>query len=325
MSTVSNNTSNKPSNTTSTNNIKNIPSLNTNSINNFSNFTNYTNQVVSPKNANSNNNVINSINNINKPKQEVNKIYLPNNYNILYKSNSPEGRSQLGNNNINVNSTNNILRNLNQNSPTNYANQNIVYSNTNININNNIKISPNINSNIQLNTNNIANLNNINTSNNIANNTNNNYYSVTNTEINNQNNNAGGAYADHKKTNNIPSSTIEKKGLNIIPLKNLNNQREQSPNNYTSNLANNNNNERPYMDRFSPKPKDVRIPNSNISPKNNYMIPSSTKNVTEKINFDNKFGNRIYTTNININNKSPSPKHMDFISRLTKKSPDTKK
>lgn len=100
------------------------------------------------------------------------------------------------------------------------------------------------------------------------------------------------------------------KGLNIIPLKNMNNVREHSPN-YLGNLNNN--------ERISPKNKDLKLPNTNLSPKNHYM-PTSTKNTTEKINFEMKFGSRI-----NLNNKSPSPKHMDFISRLKKsQSPENK-
>ena len=92
----------------------------------------------------------------------------------------------------------------------------------------------------------------------------------------------------------------------------MNNVREHSPNYPGNNYTSNN-------DRISPKVKDSRMPNTNLSPKN-YM-PGSTKNsTTEKINFEMKFGNRI-----NMNNKSPSPKHFDFIQRLNKKSPDAKK
>ena len=91
----------------------------------------------------------------------------------------------------------------------------------------------------------------------------------------------------------------------------MNNVREHSPN-YPGNFASNN-------DRVSPKIKDSRLPNTNLSPKN--YVPGSTKNSTsEKINFEMKFGNRI-----GMNNKSPSPKQMDFIHRLNKKSPDAKK
>ena len=131
-------------------------------------------------------------------------------------------------------------------------------------------------------------------------NINNNYYTSSNVEKTNLGN------QDLKK---IPTG----KGLNIIPLKNMNNLRENSPN-YNAG------NDRAMVDRISPKTRDMKLPTTNLSPENIYM-PTSTKNSTsEKINFEMKFGNKL-----NMNNKSPSPKHADFISRLNKKSPDTKK
>lgn len=132
------------------------------------------------------------------------------------------------------------------------------------------------------------------------------------TNLINKNNNTEKSQAGNINDNRkMPTG----KGLNIIPLRNMNNLREHSPT-YNSN----NNNDRQLGDRISPKIRDMKIPNTNLSPKNIYM-PSSTKNSTsEKIQFEMKFGNKL-----NMNNKSPSPKHMDFISRLNKKSPDSKK
>jgi len=304
INTVSNNLGNL--NINSTNNINyNNNQNNKNNLTNFSNLNNITiqntNQInnISPNNASNNTNNNFSLNNAIKPKQELNKIYLPNNYNIANKSNSPEGRSQISG----------ILKNQTQNSNSKQQ-TNIPIINTNIN--SNLKGAANIN-----------------ITNNQQNNTvnthipNNNYYSVTNTQVyGNINSTTNVSNYDSKKTTTQNINTTVGKGLNIIPLRNLTNHREQSPGNYNNT---GNNNEKSHIDRLSPKPKDVRIPNTNISPKNLYGMPSSTKNVNDKINFENKFGNRIYTNLNNISNKSPSPKHMDFITRLTKKSPDTKK
>jgi len=132
-------------------------------------------------------------------------------------------------------------------------------------------------------------------------------------------------------SNNVIKSSTGKP-LNIIPIKNLNSQREVtniSPNNYFSN------NERIPNDRFSPKPRDIKITASNLSPnQKNKLIPASTKsqttqNVTNNTGFDtNKYSNKVYTniTN-NLMHKSPSPKHNDNTSNkvVGKKSPENPK
>jgi hypothetical protein len=140
--------------------------------------------------------------------------------------------------------------------------------------------------------------------------------------------------------NKIPISTATKtvtsKGINIIPIKNIQSHREatQTSNNYFSN------NDRIADNRFSPKPRDVKIPSSNLSPSQGQrgkLIPIANKNLVSgnasntgssqnAVGFDNKISNRILTNIINnINNKSPSPKHYDSSRMVTKKSPEIKK
>ena len=238
------------------------------------------------------NNITNNIGNVNvntnsniktnltisKTKPELNKIYLPNNINLPTKSSN----SPEGRTFI----TNNNMK-INTGNPPTSINQNVGFLNTNINAltNNNIQKI-----NIQTN-----NFNSHNNSNQTSSNSN---------------------IQEVKKSNIFPGS----KGINIIPLKIINSQREFSPNSNLKNIntMNTQYNEKGQAERFSPKPKDVRIP-ANVSPKN--ITPYSTKNTTEKLNY----GNKIIPIIGNVSNKSPSPKHGDFIQRLFKKSPDTKK
>lgn len=111
------------------------------------------------------------------------------------------------------------------------------------------------------------------------------------------------------------------KGLNVIPLKNLNSQRENQ-NALQSNY--NTNSEKPKADRFSPRPKDLKI-SSNVSPRQK-IAPSSTKNTgaSDKVNFESKYTNKIYSnlTN-NLMHKSPSPRPHDST-KNSKLSPDQK-
>ncbi len=94
------------------------------------------------------------------------------------------------------------------------------------------------------------------------------------------------------------------KGVNVIPIKPLNSNRE-------NNLLMNNINDRIKQDRFSPKPKDLKITATAISPKQK-LIPSSTKQTTEKVSFETKYSSKIYKdlTN-NMLHKSPSPKNVE--------------
>jgi hypothetical protein len=133
--------------------------------------------------------------------------------------------------------------------------------------------------------------------------------------------------------NKIPISTATAskiqtpKGINIIPIKNIQSHREaaQTSNNYFTN-------DRIPDNRFSPKPRDLKIPSSNLSPnqgQRSKLIPIANKNLvtgvtsSNQVGFDNKISNRILTNIINnINNKSPSPKHYDSSKITTKKSPE---
>ena len=101
----------------------------------------------------------------------------------------------------------------------------------------------------------------------------------------------------------INNPVMEKKalkGVNVIPIKPLNTRE--------NNLISNNLNDRIKADRFSPKPKDIKITTTAFSPKQKLM-PSSTKPTTEKIAFETKYSSKIYKdiTN-NMAHKSPSPK-----------------
>jgi hypothetical protein len=133
--------------------------------------------------------------------------------------------------------------------------------------------------------------------------------------------------------NKIPTSTATAskiqtpKGINIIPIKNIQSHREaaQTSNNYFTN-------DRIPDNRFSPKPRDLKIPSNNLSPnqgQRSKLIPIANKNLvtgvtsSNQVGFDNKISNRILTNIINnINNKSPSPKHYDSSKITTKKSPE---
>jgi hypothetical protein len=138
--------------------------------------------------------------------------------------------------------------------------------------------------------------------------------------------------------NKIPISGLNKgvvsKGLNIIPIKNIQSHREGMGGIATNNYFNN---DRIPDNRFSPKPRDIKIASNYLSPnqgQKSKLIPISTKpaitsNVAHnQIGFEtNKISNKILTNIINnINNKSPSPKHFDstktnVVNSLTKKSP----
>lgn len=127
-----------------------------------------------------------------------------------------------------------------------------------------------------------------------------------------------------KTSPNNKSQTKVVKGLNIIPIKNLNSNREAIPINTTNYFSNNHNNSNDKIssDRFSPKPKDIKITASNMSPKSK-MMPLSSRN---NVGFDStKYSNKIYAniTN-NLMHKSPSPKHSD-LKNISKKSPEVKK
>jgi hypothetical protein len=92
------------------------------------------------------------------------------------------------------------------------------------------------------------------------------------------------------------------KALNVIPIKPLNSHRENNPltTTFTSEI-------RSKTDRFSPKPKDVKITAMNVSPKQR-LIPQTTK-LNDKITFETKYSNKIYTNlTRDLIHKSPSPK-----------------
>lgn len=119
---------------------------------------------------------------------------------------------------------------------------------------------------------------------------------------------------------------INTKQMNVIPLKTLNSNRENNQNiNTNTNFFTNT--ERIPSDRFSPKPRDIKITTHNMSPKQK-NIPMSTKNTTiesNKIPFEPKYSNKIFNNiNNNLMHKSPSPKHNE-PQKLTKKSPDATK
>jgi hypothetical protein len=102
------------------------------------------------------------------------------------------------------------------------------------------------------------------------------------------------------------ASNLEKKptikALNVIPIKPLNSHRET-----TNPLATFTQDIRTKTDRFSPKPKDVKINAMNVSPKQK-IVPQTTK-LNEKITFETKYSNKIYTNlTSNLVHKSPSPK-----------------
>ena len=100
---------------------------------------------------------------------------------------------------------------------------------------------------------------------------------------------------------------IEKKGVkgvNVIPIKPLNSNRE-------NNLIMTNLNDRIKPDRFSPKPKDLKITVTAISPKQK-LLPSTTKQTSEKVAFETKYSSKIYKDlTSNMTHKSPSPKNIE--------------
>ncbi len=126
------------------------------------------------------------------------------------------------------------------------------------------------------------------------------------------------AFSPSQKSN-IAAIKPQNKGLNIIPLKSLNSSREPATTNIFS-----------IDKKYSPKFRDTKINNFNLSPTNNIgkLIPISTKNNTINKNlttFDtNKFSNKIYNNIVNstFTRKSPSPKH---LVSLNNKSPDIRK
>jgi hypothetical protein len=134
--------------------------------------------------------------------------------------------------------------------------------------------------------------------------------------------------------NKIPISMVHSnkivpgKGLNIIPIKNIQSHREgATTNNYFTN------NERIPDNRFSPKPRDIKITTSNLSPNQGTrgkLIPIANKPLVtsgNQVGFEtNKLSNRILTNIINnINNKSPSPKHSDATTKTNVTAANTKK
>lgn len=114
-------------------------------------------------------------------------------------------------------------------------------------------------------------------------------------------------------------TTTNGKGLNIIPIKNLVLQKEQGGITMTHGF-NNNPSERLAKDRFSPKPRDLKITSTNLSPKQK-LITTSSKNVNANVGFDTtRYTNKIYANITSAMHKSPSPRPFDR-NNLLKKSP----
>jgi hypothetical protein len=114
--------------------------------------------------------------------------------------------------------------------------------------------------------------------------------------------------------NIIPSKNItisssngdRKKGINVIPIKPLNANKD----NYVSNF---NPIDKIRIDRFSPKPKDIKISGTNVSPRQKLSPVSQLPQRSEKITFDSKYSNKLYKELAsNLMNKSPSPKQSDI-------------
>jgi len=128
----------------------------------------------------------------------------------------------------------------------------------------------------------------------------------------------------------IPTSSNNStggKGLNIIPLKGLSSQRENTT---TNNYYSTSNNDKISSDRLSPKPRDLKITSNNLSPNHKGKLVTSSKNVPQTNSnqgFDtSKYTNKIYTNiQSSLTNKSPSPKHSDTSKVVQKKSPESKK
>jgi len=117
---------------------------------------------------------------------------------------------------------------------------------------------------------------------------------------------------------NIPNKLIPGKGLNIIPIKNLNltrdvNDKDKHQENKIPTLNINN----------------TKFPASNLSPstRNKVILPISNKNTTNNIGFEpNKYSNKVYENIVgNLKYKSPSPKHTEVPKMVYKKSPEIKK
>ncbi len=114
--------------------------------------------------------------------------------------------------------------------------------------------------------------------------------------------------------NYIPSKNItinssngdnKKKGINVIPIKPLNTNKD----NYVSNF---NPIDKIKIDRFSPKPKDVKITATNISPRQKLSPVNQLPQRSEKVMFDSKYSKLYNGLSSNLIHKSVSPKQSDI-------------
>jgi hypothetical protein len=112
---------------------------------------------------------------------------------------------------------------------------------------------------------------------------------------------------------NNPNKSSSSKGLNIIPLKGYNSNREG--NTVTAGVYNSNNT---INDKTTTKLKDSKIPVQNLSPLNkNKLIPTSARNIpsnTEQASNDKTKQVSKPNENVlgNLKNKSPSPTHTEI-------------